>query len=199
MIVVSGPSGAGKSSITRQVLSRNPDIQYSISYTTRPVRGSEEEGVDYLFTTEDDFRKKIEEGEFIEWARVHGAYYGTPKTPILEAFERGKKVLLDIDVQGGRQIRDSFNQGVFIFVLPPSRNVLFKRLKGRMTDKSEVIERRMREACREVEELRNYHYLVINEDLAKSVEQVEEIIHAEECKVDRMKGTKAWIGSFQSQ
>ena len=199
LIVISGPSGAGKSSITRQILARNPCIHYSLSVTTRPMRKPEREGIDYFFTTEDDFREKIERGEFIEWAIVHGAYYGTPKTPILEAFGEGKKVLLDIDVQGGKQIREKFDQGVFIFILPPSRKVLIERLQGRMTDKNDVIERRLREAGREVEEMKNYHYLVINSNLERSVARVEEIIRAEECNVQRIKGADAWIGAFQCE
>jgi guanylate kinase len=199
LIVISGPSGAGKSSITQQILNRNPDILYSVSVTTRPMRKREVDGVDYYFTSDRDFRDKIEKNEFIEWALVHGAYYGTPRTPILEAFEGGKKVLLDIDVQGGKQIREKFEKGVFIFVLPPSRKVLAERLQGRMTDKNDVIERRLREAGREVEELTNYHYLVVNSNLEDSVARVEEIIRVEECKVQRIKEKEEWIEAFQSE
>jgi guanylate kinase len=198
LIVISGPSGAGKSSIAMRVLERNPDIYYSVSFTTRPIRGTEEEGIDYFFTTKNDFREKIEKQEFIEWAHVHGAYYGTPKTPILEAFAKGRKALLDIDVQGGSQIREKFARGVSIFILPPTWEELVDRLRGRKTDKAEVIERRLRQASREVEELKNYYYLVLNSDLEEAVIRVEEIIRAEECRVDRIEGTETWAKSAAS-
>jgi guanylate kinase len=197
LIVVSGPSGAGKSSIARAILSRNPEIHYSVSLTTRPVRREERDGADYHFTTEADFRKKIEGKDLIEWAQVHGAFYGTPREPILKAFRNGRNVLLDIDVQGGRQIRESFDQGLFIFVLPPSHRELDARLRGRMTDEEDVIERRLREACREVEELKRYDYLVINNDLDESVARVEEIIRSEACRIRRLRGVDEWIRSFQ--
>jgi guanylate kinase len=197
LIVVSGPSGAGKSSITRRVLDRNPDLYYSVSITTRPIRGDEQDGVEYHFTDEDDFRKQIDKGEFIEWAHVHGAYYGTPRTPIEEAFSSGRRVLLDIDVQGGRQVREQFDRGTFIFIIPPSREVLLERLQGRMTDEPEVIQRRMEQAGREVEEMRHYQYIVTNVDLGEAVERVEEIIHAERRRVERIAGIDDWIRKFQ--
>ncbi len=197
LIVVSGPSGAGKSSVTRHLLDRNPDLYYSVSVTTRPIRGEERNGVEYHFTDEDDFQKKIDEGEFIEWAHVHGAYYGTPRTSIEEAFTHGRRVLLDIDVQGGRQIREQFEQGSFIFIIPPSREILLERLQGRMTDNPEVIQRRMEEACREIEEMRHYQYIVVNSDLDETVERVEEIIRAEGSRVERIAGIGAWIKKFQ--
>ncbi len=195
LIVISGPSGAGKSSIAMRVLERNPDIFYSVSVTTRPIRGKEKDGVDYVFTTEEDFRRRIEEGEFLEWASVHGASYGTPKAPILDAFSRGRKALLDIDVQGGRQIREKFDRGVFIFVLPPTWEVLVRRLRGRKTDKPDDIERRLKQASGEVGELKNYDYLIFNSDLEEAVHRVEEIIRAEECRVERFRGADGWIAS----
>ena len=199
LIVVSGPSGAGKTSITRRVVERNSDIYYSVSLTTRPNRGGERDGVDYRFITEDEFREKVDAGEFLEWARVHGAYYGTPKTPIERALAGGKKVLLDIDVQGGSQIRGQVDHGLYIFVVPPTRDVLLRRLRGRGTDDPEVIRRRMEEAGREIEEMRFYQYLVVNDDLEDSVARVEGIIRAEESRIQRIRGLDGWIQAFQDR
>ncbi|OGF97839.1 MAG: guanylate kinase [Candidatus Glassbacteria bacterium RBG_16_58_8] len=198
LVVLSGPSGAGKSSITRRILARHPEIAYSVSVTTRPIRKRESEGIDYFFASEDAFRSRIESGDFAEWALVHGAYYGTPREPILKALEEGRKVLLDIDVQGGRQIREKFGQGVFIFVIPPSRQELVTRLRGRKTEEDTVIRRRVLEAGREINELKNYHYLIVNSDLDHSVSRVEEIIHAEECRVERIRGVEDWIRAFSA-
>jgi guanylate kinase len=197
LIVISGPSGAGKSSITRALLERNPRLHYSVSLTTRPVRKVEREGADYHFTTEAEFRKKVAAGELIEWAVVHDAHYGTPREPILEAFRQGRNVLLDIDVQGGRQIREKFDRGIFIFILPPSYRVLAERLRGRRTDPKDVVERRLREACREVGELGRYDYLVINRDLGEAVARVEEIIRSEACRVERLRDVDAWVRAFR--
>jgi len=198
MIVISGPSGSGKSSITRKLLDGDRSIHYSVSMTTRPLRKTEKDGVDYMFTTIEEFQKKMNEGEFIESAFVHGSYYGTLRTPILDAFASGKNILLDIDVQGGRQIREKFDNGVFVFVLPPALDELKRRLRGRMTDREEVIERRLREAGREVRELVHYDYLVPNLDLNEAVMQVRAIIAAEACRVNRMRGAEEWIRRFQS-
>ncbi len=170
---------------------------YSVSCTSRSIRKGEVEGADYRFVSEDEFKKKVREDEFLEWAMVHGAYYGTPRSPVMKAFENERNVLLDIDVQGARQVRKRVNQGVFIFVLPPDRRELARRLRGRKTEREEMVERRLHEAGREVQDLVDYDYLVVNSDLGESVSIVEEIIKVEKYRVQRLRGAEAFMESFQ--
>jgi guanylate kinase len=185
VVVLSGPSGAGKSSFVSDLLGRPLDLVYSVSATTRARRPHEEEGRDYFFLSRNEFRRRVAAGEFVEWAEVHGELYGTLKGQIDAALGAGKNVLLDIDVQGGREVRRHCPDGVFIFVLPPSMESLEARLRGRGTDSEERIRIRLENARRELELVREYDYAVVNDDLATAQRQVASIIVSESLRVVR--------------
>lgn len=177
--VLSAPSGAGKTTLYRGVMKQLSDMTYSISYTTRRPRSGETDGVDYCFVGRPVFEEMIGAGEFVEWAEVHGELYGTHRRTLQATLEAGKDIILDIDVQGAQQLRESFNKGVFIFVFPPSLDELEKRLRGRDTDSDEVINRRLCIATKEMALYKNYDYLIINDDLAQATSSVIHIIQAE--------------------
>lgn len=185
MVVLSGPSGAGKSSFVSDLLERPLDLVYSVSATTRPRRPHEEEGREYFFLSREEFRRRVEAGEFVEWAEVHGELYGTLKSQIDAALRAGKNILLDIDVQGGQAVRRHYPDGVFIFVLPPSMASLEARLRGRGTDSEDRIRVRLQNARREMELVTEYGYAVVNDDLATAKQQVASIIVAESLRVSR--------------
>ena len=185
LFVISAPSGAGKTTLCREVMRRVPDLRLSVSYTTRQPRTGEVEGRDYWFVTESVFQRMIQEGAFVEWARVHGHLYGTAREDLQHLMAAGTDVLLDIDTQGARQIRQSVPGGVFIFVLPPSWDVLQKRLRGRNADQEEEIQRRLARAREEIAEYRQYDYVIINEDLEDAVRDLESILFAERCRRER--------------
>ncbi|HDH99817.1 MAG TPA: guanylate kinase [Firmicutes bacterium] len=189
LVVFSAPSGAGKSTIVREVLRRKPvpGMELSISATTRPRRPGEEEGRDYYFLSEEEFKSRRERGEFVEWAEVHGHLYGTLRRTVEEALEEGKVLLLEIDVQGARQIRRAFPESVSVFVAPPSLEVLEKRLRERGRDPEEDIERRLEAAPKELSEAGYYDYIVVNEDLEEAVRAVEAILVAEYHRTCRFK------------
>ncbi|RKY58905.1 MAG: guanylate kinase [Candidatus Latescibacterota bacterium] len=189
LVVFSAPSGAGKSTIVREVLRRKPvpGMELSISATTRPRRPGEEEGRDYYFLSEEEFESRRERGEFVEWAEVHGHLYGTLRRTVEEALEEGKVLLLEIDVQGARQIRRAFPESVSVFVAPPSLEVLEKRLRERGRDPEEDIERRLEAAPKELSEAGYYDYIVVNEDLEEAVRAVEAILVAEYHRTCRFK------------
>jgi guanylate kinase len=185
VVVLSGPSGAGKSSFVSDLLERPLDLVYSVSATTRPRRPHEEEGRDYFFLSQEEFRRRVKAGEFAEWAEVHGELYGTLKGQIDAALRSGRNVLLDIDVQGGQEVRRHYPDGVFIFVLPPSMESLERRLRGRGTDSEDRIRLRLENARREMESMGEYDYAVVNRDLAAAQEQVASIIVAETRRIAR--------------
>lgn len=187
LVVVSSPSGGGKTTICRSLLHRHPDYLYSVSLTTRPRRSFEVEGKDYMFTSEEEFEQRINRGELAEWANIHGHLYGTPKVPIEKAIKDHRIILLDIDVQGGMRIREEYHQSILIFISPPSLQVLEARLRGRFTEKEEIIEKRLAIAQKEIEHWPRYGYLVINEEIEETVSSVEAIIKAETCRVERLK------------
>ncbi len=176
VIVISGPSGAGKTTICHELLKRKNNIKFSVSYTTRAPRSGEKEGVDYFFISEEEFKRKIKEGFFAEWAKVHNHYYGTSKKFIEDTLKSGYHCLLDIDVQGGLQIKKSFPDGIFIFIAPPSIEELKKRLLKRGTEKPEDMEIRLRNALKEMEFQKFYDYVIKNIDLNESVEKILDII-----------------------
>lgn len=153
-----------------------PALLVSVSCTTRPKRALEQEGKDYYFLSEATFRAKMKEGAFAEWAEVHGNFYGTPQAPLEEALQKGDVMLLDLDVQGGTQLKKVFPQATSIFLLPPSFEVLQERLQGRATDTPEQIRLRLENAKRELEYQRFYDYCVVNDDLEKAVTSIEQII-----------------------
>lgn len=186
LFVLSAPSGAGKTSIFRKLLASQPELRESISYTTRAMRGGEQDGVDYHFVSREQFQKMAASGDFAEWAEVHGNCYGTAKATLRQANAEGRDVLLDIDVQGAAQLRASGLEGVCIFILPPSMEALRQRLAGRNTDSAEVIERRMKNAVDEIREAARFDYIVVNDDLAQAVATVQAIIVAEKARCNRV-------------
>lgn len=162
-----------------------PDLVFSVSATTRPPRAHEQEGVHYHFMSESEFQKQVGENRFLEWARVHGAYYGTPRDFVETRLSRGENLLLDIDVQGGLQVKEKFPEGVFIFVAAPSFEELRRRLKIRGTEDPEEVEARLREAREELRHLEAYQYVIVNEELSAAVEDLKAILRAEQCRLSR--------------
>ena len=179
LLVISGPSGAGKGTLYNRVLKADPDMTFSVSYTTRAPRPGEVEGKDYCFVTEDQFRQMLERDGFLEHADVHGHMYGTPRQPVLEALEAGRSVMLDIDPQGALQVMEKMPGCVSVFILPPSFKELRRRLEGRGTEKPEEIERRLRNARGEVTQMGHYQYLVVNDDLEEAYRTLQGIVDAE--------------------
>ena len=187
LLVVSGPSGAGKGTICKALLNKNDQIKLSVSATTRKPRTGEVHGVNYFFIEKEEFTKMIENGEFLEHAQIYDNFYGTPKAAIIECLEKGQDVILEIEMQGARQIKEVYPEGVFIFVLPPSLEELKSRIVGRGTETQEEIEKRFSCAFEEINQIVNYDYFIVNEDIEKSVNDVEAIISAEKNKVTRYK------------
>ncbi len=187
LLVVSGPSGAGKGTICKALLNKNDQIKLSVSATTRKPRNGEVHGVNYFFIEKEEFTKMIENGEFLEYAQIYDNFYGTPKAAIIECLEKGQDVILEIEMQGARQIKEVYPEGVFIFVLPPSLEELKSRIVGRGTETQEEIEKRFSCAFEEINQIVNYDYFIVNEDIEKSVSDVEAIICAEKNKATRYK------------
>ena len=185
VFIVSAPSGAGKTTLTREVLGIYPEMALSVSCTTRRPRDGEVPGRDYRFVTERAFRRMLDAGEFAEWAEVHGSLYGTPRRSLEGQVRRRRDVLLDIDVQGARQIKEHFPNAVAIFVLPPNLGELRRRLAARGTDARKTIEQRWRNARREIREIRGYDYSIVNHHVDDAVERLAAIIAAERLKVCR--------------
>ncbi len=183
IIVLSAPSGAGKSSLCRLMMERRKNITYSISCTTRPRRTGEKEGIDYFFVTEKQFRAKVKKKAFVEWARVHGHYYGTPKSYLRKVINSGRDIVLDIDVQGGSSIRKMYPEAVMVFIMTPSFRELERRLRARNQDTEAVIRFRLKNARKEVKELPRYDYLVVNDDLERAAGELDSIITAEHRRV----------------
>ena len=182
LIVISGPSGSGKGTICRALFKEVPDLHYSVSATTRKPRLGEKDAVDYFFLTKLEFENMITGDKLLEWADVYGNYYGTPVEPVMTALETGRDVMLEIDVQGAFQVRNKYPGCVLIFLIPPSRAVLEHRLKNRGTDSDDDIERRLRWAEKEIGEVMNYDYLVINGEVEKATRDVYAVIKAERCR-----------------
>jgi guanylate kinase len=183
--VISGPSGVGKSSFVQGLLGAGLNLEYSVSATTRSRRPHEVDGRDYIYLNRDEFRRRVEAGEFVEWAEVHGEMYGTLRSETERRLNAGKNVLLDIDVQGGRAVRKVYRDGVFIFVLPPSLASLEERLRGRNTDSDERIRLRLENARREIQLVTEYDYAVVNDDLPAALNRVVSILVAETCRASR--------------
>jgi guanylate kinase len=175
-LVLSAPSGAGKTTIARRLRERRGDVVFSISATTRDPRAGEVDGVDYHFVPEDAFRRMIDAGELIEWAQVHGSYYGTPLDNVRRARERGEYLALDIDVQGARQIRVAVPEAVHVFILPPSGQALVERLVGRGSEDDAKVQHRLRNALAEIATAREFDHVVVNDDLDAAVEDVNAVL-----------------------
>lgn len=185
LIILSAPSGGGKSTILAEVLKAADNIDYSVSYTTRPPRGTEQNGVAYHFVDEREFLRRREEGDFLETAQVFGRWYGTSKSFIRGRLAARRHVIMDIDVQGAAQIHTTDIPQVKIFIIPPSMEILRERLMKRATDSPQEIEKRLTIARKELEYIPNYDYLVVNNELSQAVREVLAIVQAEENRVGR--------------
>ncbi len=179
LFVLSGPSGVGKDAILERILKIVPNLVKSVSYTTRPKRPSEENGKNYFFVDEKKFKEMIENGEFLEWAVVHGYLYGTPKKMVEDYIKRGMDVILKIDVQGGVNVKKIYNEAKLIFVLPPDFNELKRRLISRETESLEYLNLRLRNAPLEISKISYYDYAIVNDNLDEAVDMVRCIIYAE--------------------
>ena len=179
VFIISAPSGSGKTTLVSRLLSSVPGLLFSVSYTTRKPRGDEVDGRSYRFVSRPDFEAMIAGGEFLEWAEVFGNYYGTHRGILEEAQAQGKDLVLDIDVQGARQLRSRIPEAVSVFILAPSRQILEHRLRARGEDREDVIERRLRDAAEEIRNYSRYDYVLINRDLDDSVTTLNAIVRAE--------------------
>ena len=184
--MISAPSGTGKTTVLKRIMRDLPEIRFSVSYTTRPPRPDEEEGVDYYFILRGEFQEMIQAGAFAEWMEVHGNYYGTSRALLEECLTRDIDVILDIDTHGAEQIHRRYRDGVFIFILPPGIGDLKERLTRRGSESQEMIDLRLRNASKEIEKMKNYDYVVINEQIDEAVERIKAIILAEKCKRNRV-------------
>lgn len=185
LLVLSAPSGGGKSSIARNLLQGRDDLGYSVSATTRPMREGEREGVDYHFLSREEFLRRREAGEFLETATYGGHLYGTLRSEIDRIFSRGRHAVLDIEIEGARQIRANFPNSLHVFVLPPSAEVLIGRLRARNTEPPEVVRERITRAADELAAVAEYDYALVNQDLVVAVAQVAAILDSEARRVSR--------------
>lgn len=185
LFVVSAPSGAGKTSLCRELIDSIPDLRQSVSFTTRQKREGEEDGVAYHFIDSGSFQRKIEQQQLAEWAEVHGNLYGTSLQTLNEAAVKGIDLLLDIDCQGAAQLKKNYQQGVFVFILPPDYAELEKRLRHRGTDDEVVIQRRLKNSEQEISQSRWYDYLVVNDDITLARDNFIAIVKAERCRSHR--------------
>jgi len=186
VFIISAPSGSGKSTLVHRLLRSDPNLAFSVSYTTRPPRPGEKDGVDYNFLSRDEFQKRLARNEFLEYAEVYGNYYGTHRASIDHAIRDHKDLVLDIDVQGARQLKVAIPEATGIFVLPPSREVLEQRLRARSQDSEEVIQRRLKAAAEEVRNYIQYDYVLINREIEESAAKLATIVQAERMRRVRM-------------
>ncbi|GAA0069447.1 guanylate kinase [Clostridium sardiniense] len=187
LLVISGPSGAGKGTICKALLDKHKDIYLSVSATTREPRVGEVHGVNYFFKTKEEFLQKVEEGDFLEHAEVYGNYYGTPKSSVQKMLDEGRDVILEIDIQGALKVKENCEEGIFIFILPPSMEELKQRIIKRGSETPESLMTRFKSAYKEINYISKYNYAVVNDEVDTAVAKLESIITAERCRVDRMK------------
>lgn len=198
MLVLSSPSGAGKTTISRDLLAREPDLSMSVSVTTRAKRPGETPGVDYHFIDPTEFNLRVNRRELLEYAKVFGHYYGTPRTPVEEALAGGRDVLFDIDWQGTQQLAENAPEDlVSVFVLPPSTRELERRLKSRAQDSAEVVSQRMAQAANELSHWAEYDYVIVNSDVEASVRQVQAILQAERLRRERLIGLHEYVKALR--
>ena len=187
LIIISGTTCAGKGTVIKKLLEKRNDVALSISYTSRGKRTNEIEGKDYFFVTKDEFEEKIKNGDFLEYAKVqYGAYYGTPKKEVLKILDSGKDCILEIDVQGAKQVKEMYPQAILIFIMAPSMSDVKARIKARGMENNEQIIERFKVAYNEINEINNYNYVVVNDDLDEAVKKVEAILISEKLRVDRI-------------
>ncbi len=186
ILILSAPSGAGKTSLCRELFKTFPDIKESISYTTREPRTGEVDGEAYHFVSQEEFERMVDEEAFAEWAMVHGNMYGTALKTLEEARNNGVSLVLDIDCQGALKLKEQFEGGVFVFIVPPSMDELRRRLESRSSDSQDVIERRIARAADEIKESRWYDYIIINDDFEVAAGELAAIVVAQRRKTFRM-------------
>ena len=186
IFIISAPSGSGKSTLVKELMRVVPRLAFSVSYTTRPPRGQERNGEQYHFITREEFEARLAKEEFLEWAEVFGHYYGTHRSELERAAEKGLDLVLDIDVQGARQLKQRIPAAVSIFILAPSRTVLEQRLRARSQDTEPVIRRRLHEAKEEIRNYKQYDYVLVNREVEASVETLVSIVRATRSRRDRM-------------
>ncbi len=186
IFVISGPSGAGKSTLIKGVRERVDNIGYSVSHTTRTPRSGEQNGTDYFFIDKPSFREMIDNNSFVEWAQVYDDYYGTSFGSLDENLDSGLDIILDIDIQGAKNIKEKIENCKLIFILPPSREILEERLRARATDNADTIKKRIGQVTKELTNCMWYDYLIINDDLEKATKDLESIILADRCSNKRI-------------
>ncbi len=186
VFIISAPSGSGKSTLVSRLLDADPGLRFSVSYTTRAVRGNEKPGENYIYISRAEFERRLAENEFLEHAEVFGNYYGTSREILYQAQNEGKDLVLDIDVQGARQLKERIPEAVTIFILPPSRDILEQRLRSRSEDAEEVIQRRLRDAASEIRNYRQYDYVLVNHRVDDSTLTLQSIVRAERVRRIRM-------------
>jgi guanylate kinase len=200
VFIISAPSGSGKSTLVSCLLARDPQLRFSVSYTTRTARGNEKPGESYIYISLQEFEERVQHGEFLEHAEVFGNYYGTNRKVLEQARSEGKDLILDIDVQGARQLKQRIPEAVSIFVLAPSRDILEQRLRMRSEDSEEVIQRRLRDAAEEIRNYSQYDYVLVNHQLEESIDTLSSIIKAERVRRIRMEDqVQPIIRSFELQ
>lgn len=192
LFVVSGPSGVGKGTICRELLNRYPDIRLSVSATTRAPRKGEEEGISYFFKSREEFMQMVDSGKMLEYAEVYENFYGTPLDKILEVISRGENIILEIEMDGAMQVKSKYPEAVFVFILPPSLDVLMERIVGRGTESAESIATRTSSAIKEMERIKDYHYFIVNDTVEESVRRLKFIIdHHRHAQTSPAKGCGA--------
>lgn len=196
LFVLSAPSGAGKTTLCRRLVKSAPELAYSVSYTTRPPRAGEVDGVDYSFVSRGHFEAMVEAGEFLEWAEVFGCFYGTGRKRVFEKLDSGLNVIADIDIAGARQIKTSFPRAVFIFILPPTFRELIQRLDSRGTEGNAEMRKRLDEAKVEIEAGKMYDYLIINDSIDRAVSDLESLISTERLGMPD-DGDRFWTDFFK--
>ena len=199
ILILSSPSGAGKTTLTRMLMQdKDLDLTLSVSVTTRPRRSSEVDGIHYRFVDKREFERMLKNGDLLEWAEVHGNYYGTPRAPVEKVLAQGRDMLFDVDWQGARQVRERLGDDVVgIFVLPPSMRELRARLVRRAEDSSATIDERLANARAELGRWRNYQYVIVNDDLQRAYSDVLAIVRAERLRVSRIEeGVEPFVDSL---
>ena len=187
LIVVSGPSGCGKSKLNQLLLQKRDNIVMSISDTTRALRGKEINGVDYNFISKEEFEENIKNNKYLEYAKVHSdKYYGTPVDWVEKMLDEGNDVILEIDIEGARQIKEKRSDAIFIFIMPPSMSILKQRLVSRNTETKEQVVERFKTAYKEINEVSKYNYVIVNNDIDTALNKMNAIITCEKCRVDRI-------------
>lgn len=188
LVVITGPSAVGKGTIVKEALKRYPDLRWSVSVTTRQQRPGETDGVEYFFVSKAEFMRRADSGELLEWAEVYGNFYGTPRAYVEDTLAQGYDIILDIDINGAVQVRERFNEGLFVFVIPPSVAELEKRIQGRGTESPEQIARRLQEVPKWLEHGLSYQYVLVNDNLDTAVEGLYHVVQAEKYRTERSGG-----------